>query len=128
MSGRVIAPGPVRIGWDGADRTIATAVADAGGAFEAPIRIPTGVPDGTPGYHYVIVTGSSTNPAHDTNHNSAVTPFCVTGRGVRCDAAGTTSRRARAISRCKRRYRGGSRSAKKKRAACIRRAKRRYRA
>ena len=74
--------------------------------------------------------------ANGHGHGQGTAVYNVTGRasnpacpatGAAGPAPGSTSRRARAIARCKRRYRGASRAAKRRRAACNRKAKRRYR-
>ena len=131
VTGRGLNPGPVDIRWDGAgaDRPrLATAV---GPDFN---NVPITIPADTPGYHYVVAVGPNPDPEH-TNHNSAVAPFCISAPGTDCGGQPSTgstptgsSNRARAIAKCKKRYRGGSRRAVSKRKACIRRAQRRYRA
>ena len=120
----------VHLRWNHADqgRLLATTVADASGSFRnVGFTVP---PDVNCRIHFVIARGFP-DTSHAGTHNATTTPFEL--RDSSCGRASTTpppasSRRARAIRRCKRRYRGGSRSAKRKRAACIRRAKRRYRA
>ena len=89
------------------------------------VRIPADAAPGT----YTISAVPAGCGGHAC-HAGGVAAFQVSGAS---DArpgpvASGPSARNRAISRCKRRYRGSTRSAKRKRAACIRKAKRRYRA
>ena len=123
--------GPVNIMWEqrGSWRKLGEATA-AGRRFSTSVTIPT---DASPGdVHYLRA-----EPVGCEDHNchaAGVAAFCVTSAAKPdCNPAPTTgqrtaSRRARAIAKCKKRYRGSSRRAAVKRKSCIAKAKRRYRA
>ena len=126
VSGRGFQPGPLKIQWNPDGPVLNTTVADERGTFNnVPMTVP---PDRVCRVHYVIVSGTDASP-HGT-HNSGDAVFHITDpANPSCQPATSwvASRRARAIRRCKQKYRGSSRTAKRKRAACIRTAKRRYR-
>ena len=125
VTGRGFPEGQFEIRWDSGQGALLATV--NGPEFSVPVRIPAAAS----GLHYVTVVGTGVHAAHGTG----AAPFEVTGASPGQPAttypAPSTGdlrlKRARAIARCKRRYRRRSRSASKKRAACIRRAKKRYR-
>ena len=126
--------GNVEIRWPGG-RLLRT-VAAPGGSFSTTFAIPA---DASPQEHYVTASpaGCETRDEHAC-HGSGVAPFRVTGGSPSpstgapaqggAPGAPTTSARARAIARCKKRYRGNSRRAKVRRKSCIAKARRRHRA
>jgi hypothetical protein len=125
VTGRGFPEGQFEIRWDSSQGAL---LATANGPeFSVPVKIPAA----SPGVHYVTVVGTGAHAAHGTG----TAPFEVTGASPGQPATGYPApstgslrlKRARAIARCKRRYRRRSASARRKRAVCIRRAKKRYR-
>lgn len=124
---------PVEIRWNSEAGPVLAAGTPQNGSLSLPITIPGNAP---PGVHYVVSRYAGCTPVqHECHGGAGVAPFCVTphpcanaaGPNPSITPSANARKRARAVARCKRRYRGRSRRATRKRNACIRRAKKRYR-
>ena len=113
----------VEIRWADDNRVLSTVATqpqgEQGRGFTTSVTIPA---DAAPGVHFVIA--KPTCEGHECVHGAGRAAYEVPSSPS--SAPGGSSARARAIARCKRRYRGRTRSARRKQRACIARAKKRY--